>query len=421
MTGAFHNALIEAPMQTCPISNLPITSKHNWKSVPAGEDYVKRLDLIGDNIFHHYVESDHPITLNSMSIDLVNKVLEESGIKDSPLYLLWDMNNISNISYQYKQGINNIVYGSGLDFKVVVFYNIDESCRIIIETFAAMAPNTMTVLLRDDYADAMTSLLEYRSGKAPEMSAEQEVDEEDTMKNEFLATIARISWLNMLNQKIFLPAIEDPFYPYFKAIDHMQEDLKARDESHEKEMQHLKAESDQKLSQKIIQLNAQVELGKKEIQRFEQEKAALKSRIAAQEMELTRISTAVGEKASTLHMICDQIRNLDIEQPDKQKILEQCHNMIETELTEKRLKTELTVGDSEFLSKLQKKHPNLNQRELRVSLMVKLNYDTREIARSIGISTRGMESIRYRMHRKLNLDKHKSIKTYLSELAAEMV
>jgi len=52
--------------------------------------------------------------------------------------------------------------------------------------------------------------------------------------------------------------------------------------------------------------------------------------------------------------------------------------------------------------------------------MVKLNYDTREIARSIGISTRGMESIRYRMHRKLGLDKHKSIKTYLSELASEV-
>ena len=408
-------------MQTCPISNLPITSKHNWKSVPAGADYVKRLDLIGDNIFHHYVESDHPITLNSMSIDLVNRVLEESGIKGSPLYLLWDMKNIGNISYQYKQGINNIVYGSGLDFKVVVFYNIDESCRIIIETFAAMAPNTMTVLLREDYADAMTTLLEYRSGKISEIQPDQEIEEEDSMKNEFLATIARISWLNMLNQKIFLPSVEDPLFPYFKAIDHMQEDLRARDENHEKEVQQLKTESDQKLSQKIIQLNAQVELGKKEIQRFEQEKAALKSRIAAQEMELTRISTAVGEKASTLHNICDQIKGLDIEQSNKQKILEQCHTMIETELTEKRLKTELTVGDSEFLSKLQKRHPNLNQRELRVSLMVKLNYDTREIARSIGISTRGMESIRYRMHRKLNLDKHKSIKTYLSELAAEMV
>jgi DNA-binding CsgD family transcriptional regulator len=408
-------------MQTCPISNLPITSKHNWKSVPTGADYAKRLDLIGDNIFHHYVEADHPVTLTSMSIDLVHQVLEESGITDSPLYLLWDMNNISNISYHYKQGINDIVYRSGLDFAVVVFYNINESCRIIIETFAAMAPNTMTVLLREDYNDAMTTLLEYRSGKTEELAEDEEADEEISMKNEFLASIARISWLNMLNQKIFLPPTEDPFYPYFKAIDHMQEDLRARDEIHEKEMQHLKAENEQKLSQKIIQLNAQVELGKKEIQRFEQEKTALKSRIAAQDMELTRISTAVGEKASTLHLICDQIKNLDIEQSNKQKILEQCHTMIETELTEKRLKTELTVGDSEFLSKLQKKHPNLNQRELRVSLMVKLNYDTREIARSIGISTRGMESIRYRMHRKLSLDKHKSIKTYLSELASEMI
>ncbi|HHE07426.1 MAG TPA: transcriptional regulator, partial [Chlorobaculum parvum] len=123
----------------------------------------------------------------------------------------------------------------------------------------------------------------------------------------------------------------------------------------------------------------------------------------------------------TLHNICDQIKNLDIDAQAKQAILDQCHQMIETELTEKRLKMELTVGDSEFLSKLQKKHPNLNQRELRVSLMVKLNYDTREIARSIGISTRGMESIRYRMHRKLGLDKHKSIKTYLAELASETI
>ena len=53
----------------------------------------------------------------------------------------------------------------------------------------------------------------------------------------------------------------------------------------------------------------------------------------------------------------------------------------------------------------------------RSHLLVKLNYETTEIARSIGISTRGMESIRYRMHKKLGLGKHESIKTYLSDLA----
>lgn len=409
-------------MNTCPVSHLPVISKPNWKITPPGTDYVKHLEIIGDNIIHGYIESDQPKALSELSNDLVQTVFEEGGLPtDSPLYLLYDMHNVNNISYKYKEGINDVIYHWGLKFKLVVFYNVDPSCQIILETFAALTPNTMTVLIKDDYKDAMTTIMEYRSGSAPEPSEEQELDEETAMKNEFLSTIARISWLNMLNQKIFLPPVDSPFYPYFKAIDHMQEDLRARDSAHEKEMEHLRSDGEHKLTQKIIQLNAQVELGKKDIQRFEQEKAALKSRIAAQDMELTRISTAIGEKAGTLHNICDQIKNLDIDAQAKQAILDQCHQMIETELTEKRLKMELTVGDSEFLSKLQKKHPNLNQRELRVSLMVKLNYDTREIARSIGISTRGMESIRYRMHRKLGLDKHKSIKTYLAELASEMI
>jgi len=409
-------------MKTCPVSHLPVTSKPNWKVTPAGTDYVKHLDLIGDNIIHAYIESDQPKPLTEMSNELVQTVFEESGLSaKTSLYLLYDMHNISNISYQYKEGINDVIYHLGLNFGVVVFYNVDPSCQIILETFAALSPNTMTVLIKDDYKDAMTTIMEYRSGKTPENQEDQELDEETFMKNEFLSTVARISWLNMFNQKIYLPPADSPFYPYFKAIDHMQEDLKARDSEHEQEMVLLKSNSEQKLTQKIIQLNAQVELGKKDIERFEKEKAALKSRIAAQDMELTRISTAIGEKASALHTICDQIKGLDIDAQVKQGILDQCHQMIETELTEKRLKMELTVGDSEFLSKLQKRHPNLNQRELRVSLMVKLNYDTREIARSIGISTRGMESIRYRMHRKLGLDKHKSIKTYLAELASETI
>ncbi|MBN1928275.1 MAG: transcriptional regulator [Chlorobiaceae bacterium] len=409
-------------MKTCPVSQLPVTSKPNWKTAPAGADYVKHLDLIGDNILHAYIKSDHPQTLSSLSNDMVQTVFEESGLSaKSPLYLLYNMHNIDNVAYKYKQGINDVIYHWGLNFSVIVFYNVSPSCQIIIETFAALTPNTTTVLLRDDYKDAMSTIMEYRSGKAPEPAEDQDADDEAVMRKEFLSTVARISWLNMLNQKVYLPPADSPFYPYFKAIDHMQEDLRARDSEHEQEMEHLKSDGEQKLTQKIIQLNAQVELGKKDIERFEKEKAALKSRIAAQDMELTRISTAIGEKASTLHSICDQIKNLDIDAQVKQGILDQCHQMIETELTEKRLKMELTVGDSEFLSKLQKRHPNLNQRELRVSLMVKLNYDTREIARSIGISTRGMESIRYRMHRKLGLDKHKSIKTYLAELASESV
>ncbi|TLU87806.1 MAG: hypothetical protein FDX21_03020 [Chlorobium sp.] len=164
-------------------------------------------------------------------------------------------------------------------------------------------------------------------------------------------------------------------------------------------------------------MNAQAEQNKKSIPDYEKEIGELRMRIANQDLELTRVSTAIAEKTNSLRNLLDQIHSLDIDSGVKRMMTDSCLSLIETETIEKRLNIELTESDSVFLSKLQKKHANLNQRELRISLLVKLNYDTKEIGRSVGISTRGMESIRYRMHKKLGLGKHQSIKTYLSELA----
>jgi DNA-binding CsgD family transcriptional regulator len=150
---------------------------------------------------------------------------------------------------------------------------------------------------------------------------------------------------------------------------------------------------------------------------FEKEIASLKTTIESQDKELTRVATSITEKSSSLRNLLDQIYALEIEPAVKRVMTDTCLRLIDKEITEKRLNMELTESDSAFLKKLQKIHPNLNQRELRISLLVKLNYDTKEIARSIGITTRGMESIRYRMHQKLGLGKHESIKTYLSDLA----
>uniref|UniRef100_A4SGY8 HTH luxR-type domain-containing protein n=1 Tax=Chlorobium phaeovibrioides (strain DSM 265 / 1930) TaxID=290318 RepID=A4SGY8_CHLPM len=53
-------------------------------------------------------------------------------------------------------------------------------------------------------------------------------------------------------------------------------------------------------------------------------------------------------------------------------------------------------------------------RESIVCLFIKLGYDTREIARRVGISTRGMESVRFRLHKKIGREKHESLKMYLA-------
>ena len=166
----------------------------------------------------------------------------------------------------------------------------------------------------------------------------------------------------------------------------------------------------------ITTMHTQTEQNKTSFE-YEKEIGDLRTRVANQYLELTRVSTAIAEKTTSLRNLLDQIHALEIDSSIKRMMTDSCLSLIETETIEKRLNIELTESDSFFLSKLQKKHANLNQRELRISLLVKLNYDTKEIGRSVGISTRGMESIRYRMHKKLGLGKHQSIKTYLSDLA----
>ncbi|NTW55977.1 MAG: hypothetical protein HGB20_02885 [Chlorobiaceae bacterium] len=159
------------------------------------------------------------------------------------------------------------------------------------------------------------------------------------------------------------------------------------------------------------------ETHKKNVHDLEKEVADLKARITFKDMELTRISTAVAEKTSKLKRLLDQIESLELDQATKKSMKESCLTLIDSHTIGKMINAELTEADSVFLSRLQKKHPKLNQREMRVLHLVKLNQDTREIAQTIGISTRGLESIRYRLHKKLDLGKHQSIKTYLSDFA----
>ena len=191
---------------------------------------------------------------------------------------------------------------------------------------------------------------------------------------------------------------------------------KARKAKKESELQLLKEDFEHRITQMVIKINAQTEVNKKSTRDMENEIAALTRRIASQDMELTKFAAIITDKKKRLLDLLDKLRSLEIEPDVKNDITNSCLYLINKGAIEKQAEIELTKSDSLFLAALQKKFPELSPRELRISLLVKLNYDTSEIAHSIGLSTRGMESIRYRMHKKLGLGKHQSIKSFLSEL-----
>jgi len=144
----------------------------------------------------------------------------------------------------------------------------------------------------------------------------------------------------------------------------------------------------------------------KELARASAEKAA----------EIERATSFPGVKQLRLKDLLDMAHSADVPAKQKRLITKGLLACLEHEQLESRMGTILTNADAAFLKTLQERHPNFTRRENMVCLFVKLGYDTREIARYFGISVRGAESIRYRLHKKLGIEKHEAIKTYFVEL-----
>ncbi len=408
-------------MTVCPVSHLPFLEKPQWKAPHPDESYTTVFKGIGPNIIHLEMQTDKDsITLEHIDKHIYQKVIREMSLTDKKIYTVANFEHVSKISLQYKKDFSNIVFNWGPQYRLLVLYNVGQEIETVIDTFIAMTPDTLPMIRTDNYEEAMkTVMADCQGAEAP--GQEDPDDDEDDLsvyKNEFLATLARISWFKLFTHPVRLPDETHELYPFLKGLACLQEDLLAKHTLQQQQLHKLKQEYDQKILEKNVLLNAQQTLNNTLKKQLEEEKNALIAEVAGKDMELTRISTAIAEKTTKLNDLCRQLSAMDLERGLKKKIVGSCQEMIATELSSKQFESCLNEIDSRFLSKLQQKHPDLNQRELQLCLLIKNNLSTREIASSIGITPRGVESIRYRLHKKLGLKRHESIKNYIARTAA---
>lgn len=70
---------------------------------------------------------------------------------------------------------------------------------------------------------------------------------------------------------------------------------------------------------------------------------------------------------------------------------------------------------SDFLSRLQTQYPNLSPNEQKLCTLLRLNLNTKEIANLLSISLRGVEVARYRLRKKLELEKGENLSKFILE------
>ena len=73
-------------------------------------------------------------------------------------------------------------------------------------------------------------------------------------------------------------------------------------------------------------------------------------------------------------------------------------------------------ADKDFLKKVKESHPSLTHNDLRLCAFLRLNLLSKEIAPLLNISVRSVEIKRYRLRKKLNLRRERSIVDYLMNL-----
>lgn len=72
--------------------------------------------------------------------------------------------------------------------------------------------------------------------------------------------------------------------------------------------------------------------------------------------------------------------------------------------------------NTSFYNSLGKKHPDLSRNELKLCPLVKLNFSTKEMSQLLGISNDGVNKARYRLRKKLDLQRDVNLTTYMNSI-----
>jgi len=136
---------------------------------------------------------------------------------------------------------------------------------------------------------------------------------------------------------------------------------------------------------------------------------ALETTIQLNQEEIRRLETTENEMSAKIELLANQLPALDPSGATKPLF-----NAVHRKKTiESVPELQFDTADIRYLDQLKRRHPILSYREQKICLFIKKNLSTKTIAALCGTTTRGMENIRYRLHKKLGLGKRLSIKKHL--------
>ncbi|MCB0475985.1 MAG: regulator, partial [Flavobacteriaceae bacterium] len=157
----------------------------------------------------------------------------------------------------------------------------------------------------------------------------------------------------------------------------------------------------------------------KKVEKLNRDK--LKTSLLSKDKELVNNSLQVVKKNKILNGIVHKLKEMDTDSiNDETKFqLNKLKKSITKEINNngwKDLEKHIKNVHFDFLKRLKEKYPDISPRELDLSTYLLMNMSTKEIAESMNLSSGGVELARYRLRKKLGLNRKENLTGFLMNI-----
>lgn len=178
-------------------------------------------------------------------------------------------------------------------------------------------------------------------------------------------------------------------------------------------------------------LNRQKEIYERQTLEQEQEILQLKNQNLVQEItnkkaELNASILQMAHKNEFLSILKERIKKIQSNSDTSaKKPLRSIVNIINSELRQEDYweKFQLIFNQTfqDFINQLEVKHPTLTQNDYRLSCFIKMKLNNHEIASILNITVNGVEQAKYRLKKKIGLDKSENLNEYIQQFGKEQL
>ncbi|NJB82148.1 tetratricopeptide repeat protein [Wenyingzhuangia aestuarii] len=141
-----------------------------------------------------------------------------------------------------------------------------------------------------------------------------------------------------------------------------------------------------------------------------------RAEVEIKEKELAVTALQLMQKDKLLEEIKKGLENVKKDKDDVS--VEQIKSTIKVNATKtwEEFETRFVQVNSSFYESLSHKHPNLSRNELKLCALIKLNFSTKEMAQLLGVSADSINKARYRLRKKLALNRDDNLVAYINSI-----